>query len=413
MRHSLKHLVAASAVVTLMAGPAAAQKAEVLHWWTSGGESASIQVFAEMYEAQGGEWIDTAIAIGENARAAGTNRIVGGDPPTAMQFNTGKQFDDLVAQGLLFDLEAVATAGKWRDFLPETLVNATNRDGKFYAVPINVHGENWLFYNKALFKELGAPEPDTWEHFFEAADKLKAAGKVPLALGGQPWQERLMFNNVLTSIGGGEIMVKAYGEQDIDTIRSDAFRQAADTFGKLRAYVDEGSPGRNWNDATSMVLTGQAGMQFMGDWAKGEFVAAGKAADVDYGCIPGGPGETYFQIGGDVFVFPIQPGADALTEPQKKLAELMISPEGQVAFNNKKGSVPVRADVDTSKMDACAQKGLQVLNDKARQVPGWNFLMHPDLAGAIQDVVSEYWNTPTMTTDQFIDKVVEAVEAAG
>ena len=135
MRHSLKHLVAASAVVTLMAGPAAAQKAEVLHWWTSGGESASIQVFAEMYEAQGGEWIDTAIAIGENARAAGTNRIVGGDPPTAMQFNTGKQFDDLVAQGLLFDLEAVATAGKWRDFLPETLVNATNRDGKFYAVP--------------------------------------------------------------------------------------------------------------------------------------------------------------------------------------------------------------------------------------------------------------------------------------
>jgi glucose/mannose transport system substrate-binding protein len=154
-------------------------------------------------------------------------------------------------------------------------------------------------------------------------------------------------------------------------------------------------------------------MQFMGDWAKGEFVAAGKQADVDYGCIPGGPGQTYFQIGGDVFVFPKQPGADGLTEAQVKLAKMFISPEGQVAFNNKKGSVPVRADVDTSKMDACAQKGLKVLNDKARQVPGWNFLLHPDLAGAIQDVVSEFWNTPSMTTDQFIDKVVEAVEAAG
>jgi glucose/mannose transport system substrate-binding protein len=395
------------------AGPAAAQRAEVIHWWTSGGESASIQVFADMYEQAGGEWVDTAIAIGENARAAGTNRIVGGDPPTAMQFNTGKQFDDLVAQGLLFDLEAVATAGKWRDFLPQTLVDATNREGKFYAVPINVHGENWLFYNKPLFEELGAPAPDSWENFFAAADKLKAAGKVPLALGGQPWQERLTFNNVLTSIGGGEIMVKAYGEQDIEAIRSDTFRQAADTFAKLRDYVDEGSPGRNWNDATSMVLTGQAGMQFMGDWAKGEFVAAGKTADVDYGCIPGGPGESVFQIGGDVFVFPKQPDADGLTEAQVKLAELMISPEGQVAFNNKKGSVPVRADVDTSKMDACAQKGLQVMADASRQVPGWNFLMHPDLAGAIQDVVSEFWNTPSMTTDEFIDKVVEAVEAAG
>ena len=137
---------------------------------------------------------------------------------------------------------SVAAAGKWRDFLPQTLVDATNRDGKFYAVPINVHGENWLFYNKALFKELGAPDPDTWEHFFEAADKLKAAGKVALALGGQPWQERLMFNNVLTSIGGGEIMVKAYGEQDIDTIRSDAFRQAADTFAQAARLRRRGQP---------------------------------------------------------------------------------------------------------------------------------------------------------------------------
>jgi glucose/mannose transport system substrate-binding protein len=412
MRH-LGKLSAAFALLAVTATPAAAQRAEVIHWWTSGGESAAIQVFANMYEEQGGEWVDTAIAGGENARAAGTNRIVGGDPPTAMQFNTGKQLDDLVTQGLLYDLEEVAGPGKWRDFLPKTLVDATNRDGKFYAVPVNVHGENWLFYNKPLFAEVGAPAPDTWEHFFEAADKLKAAGKVPLALGGQPWQERLMFNNVLTSIGGSDLMIKAYGEQDLDAIRSDEFRKVADTFAKLRDYVDQGSPGRNWNDATAMVMTGQAGMQFMGDWAKGEFTQAAKVADTDYGCIPGGPGKAYFQIGGDVFVFPKQPNSDTLIEAQKKIAEMMISPEGQVGFNNKKGSVPVRADVDTSKMDACAQKGLEVLKDEARQMPGWNFLMHPDLAGALQDTISEFWNTPTMTTDQFIDKMVQTVEAAG
>jgi glucose/mannose transport system substrate-binding protein len=412
MRHIMTKLFGAVALTAMVGGQAAAQQAEVIHWWTSGGESAAIQVFADMYEAQGGEWIDTAIAGGENARAAGTNRIVGGDPPTAMQFNTGKQFDDLVAQGMLNDLDAVATAGKWAEFLPKTLVDATTRDGKFYAVPVNVHGENWLFYNKALFEEVGAPEPTTWDAFFEAADKIKAAGKVPLALGGQPWQERLMFNNVLTSMTGSDLMIKVYGEQDLDALRSDGFREVADTYAKLRGYVDEGSPGRNWNDATAMVMTGDAGMQFMGDWAKGEFVAAGKVADQDYGCVPGGPGEPIFQIGGDVFVFP-KTDEPAMIEAQAKLAELMISPDGQVGFNNKKGSVPVRPDVDTSQMDACAQKGIAVLKDEAKQMPGWNFLMHPDLAGALQDTISEFWNTPDMTTDQFIEKMVQTVEAAG
>ena len=43
---------------------------------------------------------------------------------------------------------------------------------------------------------------------------------------------------------------------------------------QLRGLADEGSAGRNWNDTTSLVITGKAAMQFMGDWAKGEFVNA-------------------------------------------------------------------------------------------------------------------------------------------
>ena len=97
----------ATALVALGPALASAQemKAEVLHWWTSGGESAAVKVFADAFTAAGGTWIDTAIAGGQNARTAGINRIVGGNPPTAMQFNTGKQFDELVGNGLLRDLD--------------------------------------------------------------------------------------------------------------------------------------------------------------------------------------------------------------------------------------------------------------------------------------------------------------------
>ena len=44
-------------------------------------------------------------------------------------------------------------------------------------------------------------------------------------------------------------------------------------------------PGRNWNDATAMVITGKAGVQMMGDWAKGEFLAANQTAGKEFGCV--------------------------------------------------------------------------------------------------------------------------------
>ena len=129
---------------------AAEMKAEVLHWWTSGGESAAVKVFADQFRAAGGTWVDTAIAGGENARTAGINRIVGGNPPTAMQFNTGKQFDELVEQRpAAATSTSVATAGKLaRRSCPPAIVDAATRNGKFYAVPVNIHGIDWLWYNK-------------------------------------------------------------------------------------------------------------------------------------------------------------------------------------------------------------------------------------------------------------------------
>src|ERR671919_3191539 len=136
----LRAVSLATALVAIGPALASAQEmqAEVIHWWTSGGESAAVKVFADAFTEAGGTWIDSAVAGGENARTAGINRIVGGDPPTAMQFNTGLQFDEIVGSGLLRDLEEVAAAGNWRDVLPDAITAATTREDKFYAVPVNV-----------------------------------------------------------------------------------------------------------------------------------------------------------------------------------------------------------------------------------------------------------------------------------
>lgn len=407
-----RQLCLATALVALTPALVVADemKAEVIHWWTSGGESAAVKVFADRFATAGGTWIDTAIAGGQNARNTGINRIVGGNPPTAMQFNTGKQFDEIVANNFLNDLEPVAEAGKWRQVLPPALVEAATRNGKFYAVPVNIHGINWLWYSKKAFADAGIAEPRTWAEVVAAGRKLKDKGLIGLAQGGQPWQERTLFISLLVGEGGTDLYYKVYRDKDVEAVRSDAFRKVAQTYRDLHRLVDPGSPGRNWNDATAMVITGKAGMQVMGDWAKGEFKAAGLTPGKEYGCAVVGEGG--YLMGGDVFVFPKTDDA-AQKNAQAKLAAIMMAPETQIAFNTIKGSVPSRLDVDVSSMDACAQAGAAALRDPKRQVPTVEFLISADLNGALDDVITQYWNNDGAGVDGFVDDFVSALKTAG
>ncbi|HLM38708.1 MAG TPA: ABC transporter substrate-binding protein, partial [Microvirga sp.] len=215
----------------------AQQKAEVLHWWTSAGESASVRVFADQFTKAGGTWVDNAIAGGANARTAGINRMVGGNPPTMMQFNTGKQFDELVSNDLVRDVEQKAQAGKWREIMPKPIVDASVRNGKFYAVPVNIHGQNWLFYNTKVFADAGVEPPKTFPELIQSGEKLKAKGVIPLALGGQPNWEHNLFRAVLVGHGGADMFRKLYGARDQQAVKSPKFKETVELFGKMRSLV--------------------------------------------------------------------------------------------------------------------------------------------------------------------------------
>ena len=369
-----------------------------------------MKVFADAYDANGGQWVDSAIAGGDAARTAGINRIVGGNPPTMMQFNTGKQLDELVKNGLLANLDAEAAAGKWKDVLPKAILAASTRDGHFYALPVNIHGQNWLWYNTKVFADAGVAEPHSWSDILAAGDKLKAKGYIPFAHGGQPWQDHILFDAVLAGEGGSDLYLQVYGKDAQKAIADPKFAHVADVFHKLRDLMDSGMPGRNWNDATAMVITGKAGFQVMGDWAKGEFLAAGQTAGKEYNCIV--PGQGGYVMGGDVFVFPLLKDANGQAA-QAKLANLMFDPKVQIAFNMKKGSVPVRTDADGAGMDKCAQIGIASLKDPAKQLPSTSYLISPDEGGALDDVITQFLNTPAETTDDFVKKFSAAVKASG
>lgn len=408
MRFSIRQVAAAAALVTAaVTVQAQGLKAEVIHWWTSGGESAAMREFAEAFKAAGGTWIDNAIAGSEAARATVVNRIVGGNPSTAAQFNISKQFHDLIEEGLLSDLDEVARKEGWDRMLPAPIISSVKVKGHYYAVPVNIHMIGWFWYSKEAFQKAGIQrEPQDIDEFFAALDKLKAAGYVPLALGGQPWQEKITFDTLLANVGGKDLFLKVYRDADAKAVNSPEFKRVLSLFKRLRDYVDAGSAGRNWNDATAMVISGKAGVQIMGDWAKGEFAGARLTPGKEYGCFPGLGEKSPYIITGDVFVFPKSKDPNVV-KAQQTLATLMTSPATQVAFNNKKGSIPIRTDVDSSKMDVCAQAGIRIMKDPSRHLPNAEMLVTPDVNGALQDVITKYWNT-----NQSVDDAARAFAAA-
>src|SRR5687767_12607976 len=212
MRYRHMTAILAATVALNFAVPASAVDLEVTHWWTSGGEAAAVAEFAKAFDATGNKWVDGAIAGGgSTARPIMISRITGGDPMAATQFNHGRQAEELVEAGLMRDLTEIATSEGWADAMAAPgMLESCTLDGKIYCVPINIHSWQWLWLSNKAFEDAGVPVPANWDEFVAAAPKLREAGKVPLAMGGQPWQRSGAFNVLMNALGGKELTLKVY-----------------------------------------------------------------------------------------------------------------------------------------------------------------------------------------------------------
>ncbi|MEF2070595.1 ABC transporter substrate-binding protein [Consotaella aegiceratis] len=407
---SMKVLAITALTMAALEGTAAAQSADVLHYWTSGSEAKALGAIARAYEEQGGEWVDSAVADFDTERSVAMNRFAGGNPPTAMLTELGQQVVQMSEAGLLRDISALAEDGDWKSVLPPAVVEAVTVDGKFTAIPVDIGGRNWMYYSPKVLSDAGVEVPTTWDEFLAAAEKIKAAGYIPLALGGQSWQEALLFSSVMAGVGGNDFFKKVYEEGDAEAARGPEMVKVFETYRKLGAYVDEGSPGRAWNDATNLVITDQAAAIVMGDWAKGEFANAGLEPGEGFGCVLAPGTQHFYDIIVDAFAFPkVSEDAQAA---QDKLAKVMMDPAVQVDFNRIKGSLPPRLDADVSTLDSCAVKGQEVLAADDTYVPSINSQPNNDVAGQLEDIVSEFWNTPDMSAQDAAERYGDVLESA-
>jgi len=413
----LKKAFAISSVASaLSAGSVYAEgTVEVLHWWTSGGEAKAVGELKNAFEAQGGTWIDSPIAGGggDAAMTALRARVIAGNPPTAVQLK-GPGIQEWAREGALNNVNDVAESENWDGVLPPVLAEIMKYDGAYVAAPVNIHRVDWMWANPQALETAGVSEmPTTWDEFNAAAEKLMAVGIVPLAHGGQPWQDATVFEDVVLGIGGADFFREALVELDQEALQSDTMIAAFDQLRTMRGYVDENFAGRDWNLATGMVMRGEAGFQIMGDWTKGEFLAAGKVPGVDFLCAPT-PGNG-FVLNSDSFTF-FEVEGDENIAGQQLLASLIMSPGFQETFNLAKGSIPARTDVALDAFDACALRShadllAAIENDALVPSMAHEMAIPRSIRGEFLDLVTNFFNSD-MSSEEAAQSLAAAVARA-
>ena len=388
-----------------------ATELEVTHWWTSGGEAAAVAEFANAFNATGNTWVDGAIAgSGGVARPIIVSRIIGGDPMGATQLNHGRQAEELIEAGLLQDLTELAEAEGWVDFVnPSGLLDSCTLDGKIYCVPVNIHSWEWIWLSHQAFEDAGVDVPSDWFEFVEAGPALEAAGKIPLAMGGQGWQQNGAFGVIQYGVGGVDLYRQINADKDADVAAGPEMAKVFEAAAAARELAKDSNV-QDWNQATNLVITGQAGGQIMGDWAQGEFQVAEQVAGEDYTCLPGLGVNEIISTGGDAFYFPKLDDPEQ-TAAQLELASLMISKPVQVAFNLKKGSLPIRGDIDLSAANDCMKKGLEILA-AGGVVPTGDMVLTPDTQGQMEDLQTEFWSDLSMTAEEAQERFADIISDA-
>jgi glucose/mannose transport system substrate-binding protein len=416
----LPSIVGAGAVmVGLTAGIASAEpRTNILHQWATGSDAAAIAELGEMFTAAGGVWEQTSIA-GHTANTLAKLRadVVAGNAPPAVQLK-GPEIAEWNATGMTMNLDEVAAGGNWDSVVAPELIEVMKPEGSWVAVPMNIHRVNWMYYSPTVLEAAGiAAPPATWEEFNAACEAVVSAGKTCIAHGSFDWTDATTFDSVVYGMDR-DLYQAAFVEGDTEAMRSQSMIDALAQYRRMvDEWMDPGMPGRPFEDALAMMANGDAAFFFMGDWSIGTLNAGGYEHGTDYGCVqaPVDWGGTGYILNADSVVFFQQDEPD-YQEGSTLLAELIMSPEFQTAFNQAKGSIPARMDVDMSEgFNPCqvkSQEDLAASIEEGTLVRSMahNMTVPQSMRGAMMETITEFVNSD-MSPEDAANAMADNVEA--
>jgi glucose/mannose transport system substrate-binding protein len=336
-------------------------RVELFSWWVAPGEAEALQALIDVHRKNypNQRIVNGAATTPEETKLLLLSRLGEGNPPDVMQSSAFNIRQDLAAHpGIVQPLDALLEAeGMSEAIVPELLEDVT-LDGSVQALPVNMHRENAVFYNKQIFADNEIDPPTTLAELLAACEKLKEGGVTPIATSGEGWVLRILFNTLAMGVyGADEYTAYWTGNAELDEAKLATTIDTFDTILTQYVNADAGDEDFGWTNAAQAVFAGEAAMFLHGDWTKGYLEQLGWTPDFDFGVFAAPGARELFWYSADVF-------AIATGAPHESAARDFLktvgSTEGQVAFNKIKGSSPIRLDVDPKLLDPI---GRQVLDD--------------------------------------------------
>jgi glucose/mannose transport system substrate-binding protein len=409
----LGHFAAAVALGAALATSASAATLVIHQDMTAPGELKAINDLKTLWEQGGDHWSDLTIPHDSGATVTLGSLIAGGNPPDIFFSPEPGLYADLKRQGMDFDLKDYFNTPKGKaayDGMPEFLHQVIALNGEMLRAPNSLHVDGMICYNLTVAKDAGV-DPSSWksfDDFYADFDKIKGKGYIPLAFGADNFQIGYLFHTLAADFAG-DIYDRVFGAKpDRTALDTPQMRAVFDNLRKIQQHTDPGAPGRQWNEATNMVITGKALMQIQGDWMTGEWRAAGKEQGKDYSCMtyPGAKG-----IAMTVNVWGlVNSHSDAKKEAQYRFLDSNFDPALQVQFALDKGSTPPRLDVDSSKLPPWTQSVLQMLKQPGFVHPTPQLTIDQDWKGGIWNVAAKFWADPNMNDDAAIKALQQAYD---
>lgn len=334
---------------------------DIASWWVSPGEQASLDVIRRHAQAQGLQWRQRVVAGSGTSRFGDVLQrwVAQGQAPMASQV-IGYDIHAWAQQGRLALLDDVARAQEWDAVVPLGIQHLSKYQGHWVAAPINAHSTNWLWVNAALFRQLGAAAPDTWDDLVRLLAQARAAGMVPLAIGPDAWEHTLLFESVAAGAGGAEFYRRAFLELEPEALQgNDVLAEVFRRMRVLRSHAVRLPGTRTWDAATDQVRQGQALLQVQGSWVDGEFAAHRLQPGRDYECLRFPDTQGMFLFNADQYMF----FRDALhgvagEQVRQTFARVLMDLEMQTELNIATGAIPARVDVSRERFNRCGQQAV-------------------------------------------------------
>lgn len=386
---------------------------DVLHGWTTAGDARAVGAIKELLNKAGHHWSDREGV--DDIIAESERRIRAGHAPTAAAI-AGVKIQNWAGRNALADLSAIAQEQNWQQCLPAELLNMAQVDGKPVAAIVNVSRVNVLWVNLEVMRKVGENSaPTSWDAFFKLCEKLQHKGITPIAHSNESWQIATVFEMVALSVGGADWYRRAFCQGVHSALNGKEMQQVIATFKRLKPYCSDDPVGRDFSLVSADVSTGRAAMQIMGDWVRGEFESAGMKAGQDYGFWSAPGCATDFVFASDTLLM-FKQTDPARRQAQLDFARVLMSPEGQFAYNKKKGSIPSRNDFDVSALGEYVVNSHKDFTAAASQktlVPSFihNMALQDKQKEHLIDAIDAIWKNDDVSTSRAAESISTALSA--